>query len=367
MARDEATWVFGPERWRLLGDAEFLLVFEARAPLPSQPAMESLEHEIRAELAREGILGHVQVTPVYAQFFKDLQPRLFAYELRASGRVVWGDPSILSLIPEFSSTDILLEDAWRLLANRMIEYLEATSEVEACTGALPQDLRYRTVKLYVDMGTSLSVFAGFYAPAYGERSRRLSALAAGPEAGQHWPFPLRPFAEQVSIATALKLGKGPQQSADPGWEFWRQAIRYAKLLWRWELARLVGVREPAQNCDLMQRWMRLQPWGQGLRGWAFVWRTSGWLRSWRWWPRWARLAVGGSPRYWVYDAAQTLFQQLPDPLDVGSHTDLGEIGESVANGLPVLRQAPPMGGRRWADLVHQVAWNYHQFLEPTRA
>jgi hypothetical protein len=329
--------------------------------------MASLEHEIQVELGREGILGHVQLTPVYTRFLRELQPRIFAYELRVCGRVVWGDTSVLSLIPDFSSSDILLEDAWRILANRIIEYLEATAEVKACTGALPQTVGYRAVKLYLDMVTSLSVFAGFYAPTYGERSRRLNALAATSEIGQHWPFPLRPFAEQASIARDLKLRASPQRAADSGWEFWRQAIRHAKLLWRWELARLVGARASAPDCDLMRRLRDLQPLRQRLRGWMFVWRAAGWVHSWRWWPRWARMAAGSSPRYAVYEAAQTLFGQLPDALESGADRDVTqEVGKRVVNCLPVVRGSSK-DGQRWADLVREVAWNYHEFLEPTRA
>ncbi|HEY6270836.1 MAG TPA: hypothetical protein VIX19_02455 [Terriglobales bacterium] len=368
LARNEATWTPQPNGWELLGDAEFLLVFEPPASLPAQGAIASLEQEIRAELGCEGISGHVQLAPVNPSFLEELQPRIFGYELRACGRVVYGDRSVARLIPDMSPADIPLEDAWRLLANRMIENLEAAVQVERRAGALPPGLLYRTVKLYLDIATSLSVFADFYAPAYGERCRRLRALVAMPETRSDWPFPLQPFSELVSVATDLKLGGNPQQAANLGWEFWLQAVRYSRLLWQWELARLVGAQELEPNQDLMQRSMRLRPFSERLRGWIFVWRACGWLRSVRWWPRWARLAAGGSPRYCVYQAADMLFEQLPGALEDGGETNVDRAAsERVLSGLPVVRWARRSGDWRWSDLVREVARNYHQFLEPTRA
>jgi len=367
LARNEATWVTWSEGWKLLGDVEFLLVFEPRSPLPPQPALRSLEQEIQAELGSERIAGHIQLTPVHPRFFAELDRRIFAYELRARGRVVYGDGSVVRLIPELSAADILWEDAWRLLANRVIENLEAAAEVKSCDGPLPPGLRYRTVKLYLDMATSLSVFAGFYAPAYLERCHRLTALAGTPEAGQNWPFPPGPFSEQVSIATDAKLGGDPP-AATLDWEFWRQAVQHARSLWQWELARLAGTQDPVPGEDPLRRWIRRQPLAERLRGWIFVWRACGWLRGSRRWLGWARLISNGSPRYCVYQAARTLLDELPGAIE--NHPERGvapATRDRVLSHLPVVQGVGPRSAWRWGDLVGEVAWNYHQFLEPTRA
>lgn len=364
LARDEATWVRETRGWRLLGDAEFLLVFEPRVALPAPSAFHSLGQEIQDVLRRDGVLGSIQLAPVYPKYLRRLQPHIFAYELRACGQVLWGEPDVLSLIPPFTVADIPLEDAWRLLANRMIELLEALAGLATLTGSVPESLRYRTVKLYLDMATSLLLFAGSYAPTYRERQCRLAALAdAG--ADDRWPFPLGPFAQQVSVSTDLKLGSKWASSAEGGWDFWRQVFRYARLLWRWELARLAQGPPGATDRQLMRTWMRHQPLARRLRGWMFVWRAFGWLRSWRWWPRWARLAAQGSPRYWVYSAAYRLFCQLPEVLQAEDHREMSRplVGELFSS-LPVVRHSEL---RNWAELVSQVAWNYHSFLEPTRA
>ena len=369
LARDEATWVQEAAGWRLLGDAEFLLVFEQRAALPPPPAFESLAQDIHGVLGRDGIHGRVQLAPVYPKYFRRLRPHIFAHELRACGRVVWGDASMLALIPGFSPADIPLEDGWRLLANRMIEHLEATAGIEACAGNVPEGLRYRTVKLYLDMATSLLVFAGSYAPAYRERQRRLRILADAPGADNRWPFALGPFTELVGASTDLKVNGDWRESGALGWDFWRQGLRYARLLWRWELARLANGRQAAADRELMRNWMGRQPFAQRLRGWMFVWRARGWLRSWRWWSRWARLAGEGSPRYWVYSAAYGLFCQLPEALEVGGDRDASpELASDVTSRLPVVRGPWRKNkGLGWAELVDEVTWNYHRFLEPTRA
>ena len=368
LARDEATWVREASGWRLLGDAEFFLVLERGARLPSRPALSRLQGEIQRTLERDQIVVHVQLAPVYVRYFTNLRPHIFAYELRVCGRVVWGDTSILSLIPAFSAVDIPLEDAWRLLANRMIEHLEALAATGTGAATVPEGLRYRTAKLYLDMATSLLVFAGSYAPTYKERRARLGILASTAGTDEDWPFPLGPFSLQVNLSTDLKLTSGWEQSAGLGWEVWRQGLRYARLLWRWELARLTHG-PTAEGSELMQTWLRRQSFAQRLRGWMFVWRTCGWVRSWRWWPRWARLALGGSPRYWVYAAAYGLFCQLPEVFEAGGDTDaLVQVAEEVMKCLPVIRspwtKSTKLG---WRQLVEEVIWNYRRFLEPTRA
>jgi hypothetical protein len=278
---------------------------------------------------------------------------------------VWGEPDILSLIPSFTAADIPLEDAWRLLANRMVEQLEATAGIKTFAGNAPERLRYLTVKLYLDMATSLLLFAGTYAPAYRERQRRLRVLADA-ETDESWPFPLGPFAERVSVSTDIKLGGEWGSSTEAEWDLWRQGLQYARLLWCWELARLAQGPPGATDRQLMRTWMRRQSFAGRLRGWMFVWRACGWLRSWRWWLHWARLAAEGPPRYWVYSAAHSLFCQLPEVVDDGTVRD--SLGKDVLHRLPLVRRPEEAKSPlHWADLVGDVAWNYHRFLEPTRA
>jgi hypothetical protein len=369
LARNEATWVRQARGWRLLGDAEFFLVFEPGARLPSRPVLSVLEGEIRTILEPNGIVAHVQLAPVHAVYFTGLRPHIFAYELRVCGRVVWGDASILTLIPGFPAADIPLEDAWRLLANRMIEHLEAVAATGTGAASVPEGLCYRTAKLYLDMATSLLVFAGCYAPTYKERRRRLEILATAAETDEGWPFPLGPFSQQVNLSTDLKLNGESRESTALGWQVWRQGVQYARLLWRWELARLTHGGPAVEGSELMQTWRRRQPFAQRLRGWMFVCRTCGGVRSWRWWPRWVRLFAGGSPRSWAYSAAYGLFCQLPEVLEAGVDPRApAQLAEEVMSWLPVVRRPWTKSTKLgWGELVDEVVWNYQRFLEPTRA
>src|SRR6185295_7098903 len=107
-----------------------------------------------------------------------------------------------------------------------------------------------------------------------------------------------PFARIVSACTEWKLagGDGPA----PEGVSWQGVIERARRLWRWELARLSGASSELSDHALLDVWLRCQPVTDRARGWLHVLRKCGWHRSWRLWPRWARLARRGSPRYLVY-------------------------------------------------------------------
>ena len=274
LARDEATLVEEKKSWRLLGDAEFLLIFHARAPLPPKVAMSFLRQNIATSISRLGITGEVCLGAAHPNYLRNLRPDIFAYELRNCGRVVGGDSEILTNIPSFPVSDIPLEDSWRLLSNRMVEQLEALEGLEQRPKVLPRRLLYRTIKLYLDMATSFLLFAGEYAPSYLERERRLKSLAETRSEDSSFPFDLRRFCDRVSECTRWKLSGAElntssylTQPAELGFSWWEEAVGYAQLLWRWELACLAGTTVQASNQELMERWMKSQPASRRLRGW----------------------------------------------------------------------------------------------------
>jgi hypothetical protein len=371
LARDEATFVEEPGGIRLLGDGEFLLIFADDAALPPESEVRDLGRLTEEGLrAGAGLTAHIGLSAGKAAYLSALEPHIFALELRECGRVVWGEPGILSLVPGFRPADLSLEDAWRLLANRLVEQLALASG--AGSPGAGREMGYRTLKLYLDMATSLLVFAGAYAPTYRERADRLIALAARADADAAWPFPLREFAERVDACTRLKLAsqRGPVPVAEMderlGRLDWRQAVGQARRLWRWELARLAKADPVLDDRALMSRWMRAQPLPARLRGWLYVARRAGWWRSCRHWPRWMRYGWRASPRYWVYWSATDLVFRLPDLL--GGGPDAAGSLEDLAAVLPVPgggAEAP--NGTGWQRLAGDIAWNYERFLTETRA
>jgi len=362
LARDEATFVKDDEGALLLGDAEFLLVFGDGETLPTDADVELIRQKLEERIAHRGLRADVTLTAVRPDYLRRLPPSIFAYELRACGEVISGDASVLSLIPDFAPADIPLEDAWRLLANRLVEQLESMDELLEARPTLSPRAHYRTVKLHLDLATSLLVSVGRYAPTYGERAQNLRA-GAGPEAPMAlWPLPLDQFVADVTSCTAWKLSAtGPALDGERA--LWERGIAYAQALWRWELSRLLGSDPGAPASALMTQWMRSQPVAGRLRGWAHVVRKRGWQSSWREWSRWLTQASYGSPRHLVYSAAAALLFEL----------------SAAANGAGL----PPQLAQLWARLpmaqanghaedslrsfAASVVSNYKTFVVETRA
>jgi hypothetical protein len=353
-----------------------------------------------------------------------MPPEILAYELRTCGQVVWGDRDVLALVPRFRAEDIPLEDAWRLLCNRMIELLEVaplgelgqvtrnSEERGRASAALPSTapsfVPYSAVKLYLDMATSFLLFQGAYEPTYRGREARLRILAEGATDRDRYPFlPLRHFSKRVTACTELKLGTSGLGGTSASLEaqtlcpletewactssvFWKQIASDARALWRWELARLTGckvttpcVKEATWGSpketgttshtptdrELMERWMRLQPLHKTLRGWASAVRRCGGHRSWRNWPHWIRLAWQASPRYWVYAAASELFFRLPDIVNGGDPIPNGDLDlRRIRSWLPVRRDLRGIHKNlSWRDVAADIGWNYHRSLYGTRS
>jgi hypothetical protein len=376
LARDEATFVEEKRNWRLLGDAEFLLIFHARAGLPPKVDMNFLRQKVEASISQLGITGEVSFRAAHPAYLRGLCPHIFAYELRNCGQVVGGDSEILTQIPSFSSTDIPVEDGWRLLSNRMVEQLEGLEGLEQRPKVLPRRLIYRTVKLYLDMATSFLLFAGEYAPTYAERARRLRMLAVARSADHEDPFDLRSFSDRVNECTQWKLSNTDLNSLSNSspvnelcFSWWEEAVGYAQDLWRWELTQLTRCERQLSTEQLLQRWMRCQPVPRRLQGWLYVVRDQGWHRSWKNWPRWARLAWRASPRYWVYEVASEVFSQLPSLLNGTKRTQRPDADwEEPRSFLPVV---PELEQQQkvpdWRRLAKDIAWNYQKFLVETRS
>jgi hypothetical protein len=361
MARGEGTYFTVDGGVRVMGDAEFVLIFRDQSSIPSAERISGIRNDIEGSLAAVGISCVVGLSAVLPSFLSESLPHVFAYELRVCGKVIWGEPEILQLMPAFRPSDVPLEDAWRLLQNRMVEMLQLPDDFGGNRTALTPEMHYRTVKLVLDMATSFLLFAGSYAPTFQQRLVRMRELVSG-KSKEDWPFPLESFAQEVECCTHWKLGRKIEQSS-PEVIFWVKAVAYAQQLWRWELARLSGASRESCDRDLFTAWMRKQPYKQRLRGWLFVLRHQGWLGSWRQWPRWARRAWQASPRYWIYLAASEFLFVLAVALQSGVAEDSSRfIG--VLDYLPLRRDIRGKPG--WLEIAREISFNYYQLLVETR-
>jgi hypothetical protein len=368
LARGEATVLVKDGVWKFPGDAEFLLLFHDRFPLPSEADIAFLGRRIEAGLQKQNVQCCIGLSGCHAKYLANLRPHIFAYELRKYGHIVWGDRSVLQLIPGFSTSEIPLEDGWRLLCNRMVEHLEEMASADSISPEIRDELFYSTLKLCLDSATSLLLFAGAYEPSYRRRAERLKELARDQNEIQKLslPFSLQEFSGFLSFCTDLKLSAdGGSWGAAP-WEFWETGVEYAALLGNWELARLTGVSTPSSSEELMARWIESESLIRNLYAWSSVLRQAPWQKSLLHWPRWVWQALYGSPRYQIYALAFALFDRLTA---IRKQESEGVSADSEllfrCSRLPLALSRNGLKG--WRRLASEIGWNYHQFLEDTRA
>ncbi|HYT06392.1 MAG TPA: hypothetical protein VEL77_01985 [Rugosimonospora sp.] len=367
LARDEATFVEEDSGWQLLGDADFFLVYEQTSRLPSDGDLVSLISAIEDSLLARGIYGQIGLGAVQPTYLRHLKPRIATYELRTCGRVLWGDARILSLIPSFSVGEISREDAWRMLCNRTIEFLGHAAESPLGEAESSSSFRYAAIKLILDAATSYLVFAGAYEPGFRRRAVRLCELAGESAAISAAPFSLKQFAEQVSACTAWKISDS-EKGCDLRPAVWKEAVRHACALWRWELVQLTGAPANLSEDALWTRWVSRLTAPQTARGWLSLARRRGWSKSWRRWPRWVGLSRRGTPRYAMYRVAAGLLSRLSDSAEMdGTPFRLGSNWGELRALLP--ERVPASVGLEdsWQKLAADLSWNYKSFLLGTDA
>jgi hypothetical protein len=370
LARGEGTFREEGTKTRLLGDAELFLVFHDDVRVPSEQETGALAAAVSARVAHE-VACTVSLSPVGPTYLRRLAPHIFAYELRTCGEVLWGDLEVLDLVPAFAPAAIPLEDAWRLVANRMVEYLDVAGELGAPRLRDGTPAHYKTVKLYLDLATSLLLFAGAYAPTYRERAARLARLASG-GGRPDLPAGLDELAERVEECTRIKLGHAAD--AGPGDLDWREAIVATRQVWRWELARLTGS-DPSATADdgvtdeaLLGRWLGQQPVAHRLRGWLSAGRRLGWRQAAARWAAARRRGCIASPRYCVYAAASALFFRLPELCQTPALAVRADLECGVARRwLPVWPARHAAETPAWRAAAAATSWNYRVLLESTRA
>lgn len=360
MARDEATIEREAHKLVVLGDADFFLIFNENAREPSPALLEKTAHDVEAALAARGVQVHIGLNSVRTSYLRRLPAYIATYELRLTGAALWGDPNILSLIPSFPASQISKEDAWRMLCNRLIEFLEHVPDFSASSDEVSRDCRYATMKLTLDIATSYLVFIGEYEPTYRARAARLRAWSIASTRSDALSFPLPEFTELVSRCTEWKLSGVATVGSLP----WRRVLAFAHALWRWELMQLTGAAAELSDHTLWARWSRQQTYLQRLRGWLSVARRCSWRIRLKEGTRWTRLAKDATPRYCVYRVAAALSALLASPAAPSTDIPGISLGE-LYSFLPEL--IPSNSGWEWRRLAANVVWNYKRFLVGTLA
>lgn len=364
LARDEATVVARGSRFELLGDADVLLVYDAGASESNCLHVKYVMREVEERCLQLGLRATVNASSVSPRYFQKLPKSIFAYELRHCAEVIWGETEILKLVREFSATEIPREDAWRMISNRMIELMGASRHVTGVSTTADLGFYYAIVKMFLDMATSYLVFAGQYAPSYRERAERLVAKAN--DYPGTTPFPLGKFSSRVQHCTAWKLSGDLDYSCDV-LVLWREAIRYLRRLWWWEIMQMTEATGEQSIAELVERLGAKQTSAARLRGWLSVTKRRGWLKSFRHWPRWTRQCLRASPRYVVYGAAAEVFFHLPYLVNRrGQLPKSCPDWDTIRACLPVTAPHRDMHNvASWQALADDIVWNYAEFLVGT--
>jgi hypothetical protein len=354
LARNEGTFISDEHGFKLLGDCDLLLLFHDSAALPPTADISRFGQEAVRALSEAGISGAVSSSAIHSDYLLKLEPNIFSYELRTNGDVLCGDQDCLSLIPSIKAEHIPLEDAFRMLCNRMIETLEhAPSLLDVPT--MSMEAAQTIAKLYLDMTTSLLVFLKRYRPSYRERLRELEQIAQDQPSAL--PFSAIEFVQHARLFTNWKLSPRTTTPADV--DSLKAAVAYAHLLYRFELEKLTNTKEQATDAVLTARWARSQSLAKRQRGWAFVVRACSRSNFPSDRLRWLAWSLRRSPRELVYECGAELFFRLPCVL--GGRRD--EDWSRLRKKLPVSNS----DSGTWADLARDVVWNYKNFLVGTRA
>lgn len=366
LARDEATIVARGSRFESLGDADVLLVYDTGASEPDCLQVELVVREAEEGCLQRGLRAIVNASSVSPRYFQKLPKSIFAYELRHCAKVIWGETEILKHVREFSAAEIPHEDAWRMISNRMIELMEASRHFFGDSTTAELGLYYAIVKMFLDMATSYSVFAGAYAPSYRERAERLLAMANGHPGST--PFPLGKFSSRVQQCTAWKLS-GELDFSCEVFELWREAISYLRRLWRWEIIQMTAANGEQTIRGLVERLGEKQTSRARLRGWLSVMKRRGMVKSFRHWPQWMRQCLSASPRYVVYGAAAEVVFYLPYLVNRSGRLARSDPDwDKIRACLPVTLPHGDMPNvASWQALADDVAWNYAELLVGTHA
>jgi hypothetical protein len=336
MARDEQTVLRIDGFSKVLGDAEFYLVFDRCAKASAFAShVDGLCREIERRLVAVGIRCPVSFAMTTLERFREMSPHIMGYELRTTGKVVWGERDVLSLIPSFGSEEIPIWDSWRSVSNRMIEQLGQAEAFQACSQNGIAELLYRCVKIQLELATLVTHFHGAFQPTYQQRAeaiRHLQAHSVPASSLPWWPE----LAKRVEMATQFKLQKndtslytkalsdrcGAAEAAVLTRMECEEVVSLVRSVWFWGAEQLLG--RPLSNCDEPLRTglaiASAQSWRWRARGWAHLLLLESGGRKMESWNRFLRLSRLGGPRFLAYSVAAALYFSWPDWMRGNPHT-----------------------------------------------
>ncbi len=360
-ARQEATVLTTAAGTLWLSDLELMVVVpDGEALIQISARLKLLASRIQESLAASGVFVEVDLAPTPEGLFRRLRPTMFTYELRSNGRQLFGEVEYLREIPNFGWDRFPKEEAWGLLSNRMVEWLDFRTAPRRRSLA---EQFYALVKQYLDLITSLALLSDHYAGTYQGRAQALGrmdswlsenipALPQAPllEGGRlALDFKRRPDAPEYHWILGQDGGDLEAGLRAAGWIWMLESLpTLQETLWDWELGRLSGVKI-RDRADLFRAVRMLHGWRARLTGWGKLTVRRPLRSGGRYFGRLARLYWRGAPRALVYLCARLLLDET-DPAVPGM----------VRRRLPVL-YAGAAGD--WRDLARQCVRNWDSYVK----
>jgi hypothetical protein len=376
VGREEHTILLRDGRAKVLGDAEFFLICSTmQATRQFRGVLDSLAAEIEAQLSDRAIDCHITCSAMSVDTLRKMSPHILGLELRQTGKVLWGDPKTLELIPPFSLASIPRWDAWRSVSNRMIEQLDYVDALWNGDRSRLVELVYWTLKIQLELATVVLLFSGVYRPTYRERAEELERLH-GRLDGVPWATAL---ANRVVACTEFKLNPNSASSyADffsGAWETARElafareeflaVLGLLRGVWLWGAEQLIGreLERGAQPLEVGLEIALRQDWRWRARGWARLGLAErDWLTI-QGWARFLRLSLRGSPRFLLYAVSAALYFAGEDWL-TGKAASANQISTRALQYLPFAREQTTLDWPKASRIVVR-AWNH--FLRPSWA
>lgn len=267
------------ERSLVLGDAEFLIIFpDTQSLKPVRAALETASREAETKLSLEGILCPVDFSPACKSYLKRVPPSIFGTELKLYGQVMWGESTLLELLPELRPDSIPKIDAFFLLCNRMVEQIGLWRKIEKKEYKIGIEDFYCILKLYLDLAGSLLIFMDRYQSSYRKRIEVLEKLHSenGLPEGVNPDLLLR----CAKMALALKFEPSVEKMSSffscdaKGWlqkhvllENMKQAGRLLNHVLLWEGGRLIDGDQQTPEAGVLPELMKTLPLRERVKMW----------------------------------------------------------------------------------------------------
>ena len=273
MARGEASVLQSGDGLVCLSDMEFLLaVRNHRKAKQRMKAVRELTEQVTEEAASRGLECCFEFTPTLLSYFRTARPCIFASEVYRHGRVVWGDSALPRTMPDAGIPKI---DALFLVCNRMIEQLAWRARIcDDDSHEADRLFAYSLVKTYVDLGTSLLIFADSYESTYARRAERLASLSDS-VIGEIAESDL--LLDKIAANSSLKL-RPTKELLDPmpkgeALGRWAELARVVLRVWQWEVGQLAKGTSGDEMAQVVHFARNCSPW-ERFRDWAKLARTA---------------------------------------------------------------------------------------------